>query len=186
MRLLRSVKTQFCHKKAQLFPVVPSIAERVATTGHVVASDIDLAYIANLLRIKILTSSKKSSCPASAVTARLELTTRLVTAIKILVLSSMPLGFGCRSEMTLDMSSKGTSLAYAMSKIDILAPLAPTSSFHAYRSRLSLFLLQGSISLECPATFVPVEMRQTGTGGAVYGTREEAYGGADRESAATG
>ena len=27
MRLLRSVKTQFCHKKAQLFPVVPSIAK---------------------------------------------------------------------------------------------------------------------------------------------------------------
>jgi hypothetical protein len=27
MRLLRSVKTQFCHKKAQLFPVVPSVAK---------------------------------------------------------------------------------------------------------------------------------------------------------------
>jgi hypothetical protein len=27
MRLLRSVKTQFCYKKAQLFPVVPSIAK---------------------------------------------------------------------------------------------------------------------------------------------------------------
>jgi hypothetical protein len=38
----------------------------------------------------------------------------------------------------------------------------------------------------CPATFVPVEMRQTGIRGAVYGTREEGYGGADRESAATG
>jgi hypothetical protein len=40
--------------------------------------------------------------------------------------------------------------------------------------------------VECPATFIPVEMRQTGTRGAVYGTREEAYGGAGRESAATG
>jgi hypothetical protein len=40
--------------------------------------------------------------------------------------------------------------------------------------------------LECPATFVPVEMRQTGMRGTGYGTREEAYGGADRESAATG
>ena len=27
MRLLRSVKTQFCHKKAQLFLVVPSVAK---------------------------------------------------------------------------------------------------------------------------------------------------------------
>jgi Trypsin-like peptidase domain len=41
-------------------------------------------------------------------------------------------------------------------------------------------------TLECPATFVPVEMRQTGMRGTGYGTREEAYGGADRESAATG
>jgi uncharacterized RDD family membrane protein YckC len=40
--------------------------------------------------------------------------------------------------------------------------------------------------LECPATFVPVEMRQTGMRGTDYGTRKEAYGGADRESAATG
>jgi hypothetical protein len=40
--------------------------------------------------------------------------------------------------------------------------------------------------VECPATFVPVEMRQTGMRGTGYGTREEAYGGADRESAATG
>jgi hypothetical protein len=36
--------------------------------------------------------------------------------------------------------------------------------------------------LECPAFFVPVEMRQTGTRGAIYGTREEAYGGADCEA----
>jgi hypothetical protein len=40
--------------------------------------------------------------------------------------------------------------------------------------------------MECPATFVPVEMRQTGMRGTDYGTRKEAYGGADRESAATG
>jgi hypothetical protein len=40
--------------------------------------------------------------------------------------------------------------------------------------------------VECPATFVPVEMRQTGMIGTGYDTREEAYGGADRESAATG
>ena len=40
--------------------------------------------------------------------------------------------------------------------------------------------------MECPARFVPVEMRQTGTRGVEYGTRQEAYGGADRESAATG
>jgi hypothetical protein len=53
----------------------------------------------------------------------------------------------------------------------------------------SLWNLEGisvRVIVECPATFVPVEMRQTGTRGAVYGTREEAYGGADRESAATG
>jgi hypothetical protein len=30
--------------------------------------------------------------------------------------------------------------------------------------------------LECPAIFVPVEMRQTGTRGAGYGARKEAYG----------
>jgi len=42
------------------------------------------------------------------------------------------------------------------------------------------------LEVECPATFVPVEMRQTGMRGTGYGTREEAYGGADRESAATG
>lgn len=41
-------------------------------------------------------------------------------------------------------------------------------------------------SWECPALFVPVEVRQTGTRGAIYVTREEAYGGADRESAAAG
>src|ERR1035441_10487366 len=29
--------------------------------------------------------------------------------------------------------------------------------------------------VECPALFVPVKMRQTGTRGALYGTREEAY-----------
>src|SRR5260370_42391292 len=40
--------------------------------------------------------------------------------------------------------------------------------------------------LECPASFVPVAMRQTGTRGAMYGTRKEAYGGADREPAAAG
>ena len=40
--------------------------------------------------------------------------------------------------------------------------------------------------MECPATFVPVEMRQTGMRGTDYGTRKEAYGGADREPAATG
>jgi hypothetical protein len=37
-----------------------------------------------------------------------------------------------------------------------------------------------------PGLFVPVEMRQTGMRGTGYGTREEAYGGADHESAATG
>jgi hypothetical protein len=42
------------------------------------------------------------------------------------------------------------------------------------------------VCVECPARFVPVEMRQTGTRGVEYGTRQEAYGGADRESAATG
>jgi hypothetical protein len=45
---------------------------------------------------------------------------------------------------------------------------------------------QPIVLVECPATFVPVEMRQTGMRGTGYGTREEAYGGADRESAATG
>jgi hypothetical protein len=38
--------------------------------------------------------------------------------------------------------------------------------------------------MECPALFVPVEMRQTGTRGAIYGTREEAHGGAECEPAA--
>jgi putative transposase len=36
--------------------------------------------------------------------------------------------------------------------------------------------------VECPAIFVPVEMRQTGTRGAGNEKRDEAYGGADRES----
>ena len=40
--------------------------------------------------------------------------------------------------------------------------------------------------MECPATFVPVEMRQTGTRGVANEKRDEAYGGAGRESAATG
>ena len=40
--------------------------------------------------------------------------------------------------------------------------------------------------LGMPGHFVPVEMRQTGMRGAMYGARKEAYGGADRESAATG
>jgi hypothetical protein len=41
-------------------------------------------------------------------------------------------------------------------------------------------------AVECPASFVPVEMRQTGTRGAIYGTREEAHSGADCEPAAAG
>ena|GEM_PF-6356881 len=40
-----------------------------------------------------------------------------------------------------------------------------------------------SRSLECPAAFVPESMRQTGIRGALDGTREEAYSGADREFA---
>ena len=40
--------------------------------------------------------------------------------------------------------------------------------------------------VECPASSVPVEMRQTGTKGAGYGARKEAYSGADCELAATG
>src|ERR1019366_4449224 len=40
--------------------------------------------------------------------------------------------------------------------------------------------------LECPALFVPVKMRQTGTRGSLYGAREEAYSGADCEPAAAG
>jgi hypothetical protein len=40
--------------------------------------------------------------------------------------------------------------------------------------------------VECPASFVPVEVRQTGMRGAIYGTREEAYSRADREPAAAG
>jgi RNA-directed DNA polymerase len=40
--------------------------------------------------------------------------------------------------------------------------------------------------VECPCSFVPVELRQTGMRGTGYDTREEAYGRADRESAATG
>jgi hypothetical protein len=40
--------------------------------------------------------------------------------------------------------------------------------------------------VECPALFVPVKMRQTGTRGVLYGAREEAYSGADCEPAAAG
>jgi hypothetical protein len=43
-----------------------------------------------------------------------------------------------------------------------------------------------SLMLECPALFVPVKKRQTGTRGALYGTREETYSRADREPAAAG
>jgi hypothetical protein len=39
------------------------------------------------------------------------------------------------------------------------------------------------LTVECPATFVPESMRQTGMRGAIYGASEEAYAGADRESA---
>jgi hypothetical protein len=42
------------------------------------------------------------------------------------------------------------------------------------------------LSSGVPGKFVPFEMRQTGTRGAGYVTREEAYCGADCESAATG
>jgi hypothetical protein len=42
------------------------------------------------------------------------------------------------------------------------------------------------LRLECPVLFVPVKMRQTGTRGAIYGTREEAHSGADCEPAAAG
>ena len=38
--------------------------------------------------------------------------------------------------------------------------------------------------LECPAIFVPVEVRETGMRGALNGTREEEYTGADSEPAA--
>jgi hypothetical protein len=40
--------------------------------------------------------------------------------------------------------------------------------------------------LECPATFVPAAMRETGMRGALNGTREEEYAGADCEPAAAG
>jgi type III restriction enzyme len=41
--------------------------------------------------------------------------------------------------------------------------------------------------VECPANFVPVAMRETGTKGALHGTwREEAYTGADCEFASAG
>ena len=43
-----------------------------------------------------------------------------------------------------------------------------------------------AVGVECPAFFEPVEVRQTGTRGVIYGTREEAYGRADREPAAAG
>jgi hypothetical protein len=54
------------------------------------------------------------------------------------------------------------------------------------KSSRGLELLKDWQQLECPARFVPVEMRQTGTRGAVYGAREEAYSGADREPASAG
>ena len=38
--------------------------------------------------------------------------------------------------------------------------------------------------LECPVILVPAELRQTGMEGAEYGTREEAYGGADCDAVA--
>jgi hypothetical protein len=40
--------------------------------------------------------------------------------------------------------------------------------------------------MECPATFVPAAMRETGMRGALNGTREEEYAGADCEPAAAG
>jgi hypothetical protein len=54
------------------------------------------------------------------------------------------------------------------------------------KDKTFFFFSYEGLRLECRATFVPVGMRQTGTRGVGYGTREEAYGGADRESAATG
>jgi hypothetical protein len=42
------------------------------------------------------------------------------------------------------------------------------------------------LGLECPALFVPVEVRETGMKGAFDGTREKEYAGADCESASSG
>ena len=44
----------------------------------------------------------------------------------------------------------------------------------------------GDRRVECPAPFVPVEMRETGTRGALDGTRKEAHGRADCEPASSG
>ena len=40
--------------------------------------------------------------------------------------------------------------------------------------------------LECPASFVPVDVRETGMRGALHGTRKEAYARTDREPASSG
>lgn len=67
----------------------------------------------------------------------------------------------------------------------LLLPLRPATRTRNYLAVCGFWLL-AMLPLECPALFVPVKMRQTGTRGALYGTREEAYSRADREPAAAG
>jgi hypothetical protein len=50
------------------------------------------------------------------------------------------------------------------------------------RRRLHLYGPNSLVhELECPANFVPVDVRQTGMGGAWYVTRKEVCSGTDRE-----
>ena len=54
-----------------------------------------------------------------------------------------------------------------------------------YRIR-RLYEKERELYLECPALFVPVDVRETGMRGALNGTRKEAYAGADCEPASAG
>ena len=52
--------------------------------------------------------------------------------------------------------------------------------------RMPCLFFPSAAIVECPALFVPVVMRETGTKGVFKGTREEAYARTDRELASTG
>ena len=54
------------------------------------------------------------------------------------------------------------------------------------KDRVERIWRREGLKVECPALFVPVKMRQTGTRGAIDGTWEEAYSRADREPVAAG
>jgi hypothetical protein len=100
---------------------------------------------------------------------------------------------GIRDEALRDSEKDGPEMVASDEQLMVAFSRGSTDSFGELFSRYKQPMfgffrrrLRDPAEVECPARFVPVEMRQTGTRGVGNGTRQEAYGGADRESAATG